>query len=473
MSAGLMEFWIEFLRNAREGLFMPTLLETVIIGLLFIAGLFAFLAFLRAGHFSALLRSEIDRAKQAHDEHARNLRQELNDNLRGFQDTTLRAFQGLGETLSTQVRDFAGRLDAGIRCIDERVLGIGTKLDQSLAHMAEEACRNRDVLRQMIEAKLDSATEKQGIASKDLREEMISNFRRFTADVAETLTQMGLLQKERLENVTGTLTAFSDKQEQSQDKLKRAVEERLDTIRAENATKLDEMRKTVDEKLHDTLEKRLGESFKLVSGQLEQVFRSVGEMKELATGVGDLKKVLTNVKSRGTWGEVSLGNLLEQIMAPDQYGTNVEVKPSSGRRVEYAIRLPGGEDGGGRPIWLPIDAKFPTGDYERLQEATERADVESIDIASKALEACIRGAAKDISEKYVHPPHSTDFAVMFLPSEGLFAETIRRAGLSDVLQRDYRVVVAGPTTLMALLNSLRMGFRSLAIQNDRAKCGRF
>jgi len=267
------------------------------------------------------------------------------------------------------------------------VLGIGTKLDQSLAHMAEEARRNCDVLREMIEAKLASATEKQGTASKDLREEMISNFRRFTADVAETLTQMGLLQKERLENVTGALAAFSEKQEQSQDKLKRAVEERLDSIRVENAAKLDEMRKTVDEKLHDTLEKRLGESFKLVSGQLEQVFRSVGEMKELATGVGDLKKVLTNVKSRGTWGVVSLGNLLEQIMAPDQYGTNIEVKPGSGQRVEYAIRLPGGEDAGGPPIWLPIDAKFPTGDYERLQEATERADVESIDIASKALEA--------------------------------------------------------------------------------------
>jgi DNA recombination protein RmuC len=264
------------------------------------------------------------------------------------------------------------------------------------------------------------------------------------------------------EELTGALKQLGELQLQVLDSARRTVEERLDAMRADNNEKLEAMRSTVDEKLHHTLEERLGASFKLVSDQLEQVFKSVGEMQSLAAGVGDLKRVLTNVKSRGTWGEVSLGGILEQVLAAEQYERNVEIRPGSGQRVEFAIRLPGADGDG--PLWLPIDAKFPTEDYERLLDAAERADPAASEAASRAIETRVRQAARDVSAKYVAPPYSTDFALLFLPTEGLYAETVRRAGLVDALQRDWRVVVAGPTTLLALLNSLRMGFRSLAIQ---------
>lgn len=257
------------------------------------------------------------------------------------------------------------------------------------------------------------------------------------------------------EEVTGAVVRLGDS-------LQRTVEGRLDAMRLDNAEKLEAMRATVDEKLHRTLEERLGASFKLVSDQLEQVFKSVGEMQSLAAGVGDLKRVLTNVKARGTWGEISLGGVLEQALTAEQYDRNVEIRPGSRQRVEFAIRLPGADGDG--PLWLPIDAKFPTEDYERLSEAAERADGAAVEIAGKAIETRIRLAARDICAKYVAPPYSTDFALLYLPTEGLYAEIVRRPGLVDALQRDCRVVVAGPTTLLALLNSLRMGFRSLAIQ---------
>jgi len=244
------------------------------------------------------------------------------------------------------------------------------------------------------------------------------------------------------------------------------IEQRLKDIEANNAARLEEMRRTVDEKLHATLEQRLGESFRLVSDRLEQVHRGLGEMQTLAAGVGDLKRVLTNVKTRGTWGEVQLEALLEQLLTADQYAKNVATVPKSADRVEFAIRLPGRPEPGGAntPVWLPIDAKFPREDYERLIEAQERADPVAVEEASRALEARIRAEARTIAEKYVAPPHTTDFALLFLPTEGLYAEVLRRPGLSDLLQRDYRVTIAGPTTLTALLNSLQMGFRTLAIE---------
>jgi DNA recombination protein RmuC len=257
------------------------------------------------------------------------------------------------------------------------------------------------------------------------------------------------------EEVMGTVARLGDS-------LQRTIESRLETMRLDNAEKLEAMRATVDEKLQATLNERLGAGFKLVGEQLDQVSRGVGEMRALADGVGDLKRVLSNVKARGTWSEVSLGGILGEVLSAEQYARNVEVRQGSGQRVEFAIRLPGAEDEG--PLWLPIDAKFPTEDYERLCEAAERADMAGVDIAGKALEARIRQAARDISTKYIAPPHSTDFALMFLPTEGLYAEIVRRVGLVDALQRDWRVVIAGPTTLLALVNSLRMGFRTLAIQ---------
>ncbi|MGE5104551.1 MAG: DNA recombination protein RmuC, partial [Betaproteobacteria bacterium] len=244
---------------------------------------------------------------------------------------------------------------------------------------------------------------------------------------------------------------------------RKTVEERLDLLRAENAQKLEQMRATVDEKLQATLEQRLGASFKQVSERLEQVHRGLGEMHSLATGVGDLKRVLTNVKSRGTWGEVQLGTLLADVLHAGQYAQNVATRPGSTERVEYAVRFPGRSEDGA-PCWLPIDAKFPLEDWQRLQDAIERADAEAVEAARRALDQFFKTQAKMIRDKYVESPHTTDFAILFVPTEGLFAEAVARPGLADTLQREYRVTLAGPTNLVAMLNSLQLGFRTLAIE---------
>ena len=240
------------------------------------------------------------------------------------------------------------------------------------------------------------------------------------------------------------------------------VDLRLKEIQQDNAKQIDKMRATVDEKLQGTLEKRLGESFKLVSDRLEQVHKGLGAMQQLASDVGGLQKVLANVKTRGGWGEVQLGNLLEQVLTSEQFARNVQTRDETAERVDFAIRLPG--DQNGAPVWLPIDAKFPTEDYQRLLAAQDKGDVDLIDSAMKNLETQLRKSAKDICAKYINPPRTTDFALMFLPTEGLYAEAIRRVGLVEQAQRDCRVIFAGPTTLAALLNSLQMGFRTLAIQ---------
>ena len=246
------------------------------------------------------------------------------------------------------------------------------------------------------------------------------------------------------------------------------VEAKLSAIQADNEKKLEQVRATVDEKLHATLEQRLGESFKQVADRLEQVHRGLGEMQTLAKDVGSLNRVLNNVKSRGTFGEVQLAGLLEQVFTPDQYGVNVETVPHSGARVEFAIKLPGRRDDG-LPLWLPIDAKFPREDYERLLDAQERADKPEAEAAGRALEMRLRLEAKTIREKYVAPPHTTEFAILFVPTEGLYAEALRRPGLMEALQREYRVTLAGPTTLLATLTSLQMGFRTLALEKRSAE----
>jgi DNA recombination protein RmuC len=240
------------------------------------------------------------------------------------------------------------------------------------------------------------------------------------------------------------------------------VDLRLKQLQDDNAKQIDKMRATVDEKLQGTLEKRLGESFKLVSDRLEQVHQGLGAMRQLASDVGGLQKVLTNVRTRGGWGEVQLGSLLEEVLTPEQFAKNVKTREESADHVEFAIKLPGDENGA--PVWLPIDAKFPTEDYQRLVSAQEKGDVAMVDDAMKNLETQLKRCAKDICQKYINPPRTTDFALMFLPTEGLYAEAIRRVGLSEQVQRDCRVIFAGPTTLVALLNSLQMGFRTLAIQ---------
>jgi DNA recombination protein RmuC len=264
-------------------------------------------------------------------------------------------------------------------------------------------------------------------------------------------------------SLTSQLGAFSESNERRMDALRQSVDERLRVLQEDNAARLEQMRVTVDERLQGTLEARLGESFRVVSERLEQVHRGLGEMQALAAGVGDLKKVLTNVKTRGTWGEVQLGTLLEQVLAPAQYDANVATKAGSADRVEFAIKLPG-RDQSDSSVWLPIDAKFPQENYQRLLEASDRGDADAVESAAKELDAFIKVAARDIRDKYLDPPGTTDFGILFLPTEGLYAEVLRRPGLADLVQRDMRVVLAGPTTLWAVLNSLQMGFRTLAIE---------
>jgi DNA recombination protein RmuC len=288
--------------------------------------------------------------------------------------------------------------------------------------------------------------EEQRTGRNDSREETAAGLQRFGESMQARLEKLNETTERRLGDVRLTLDG------------------RLKDIQADNATKLEQMRQTVDEKLQSTLETRLGESFRLVSERLEQVHLGLGEMRTLATGVGDLKRVLGNVKTRGIFGEVALAGILEQVMTAEQYSANVATIPGSNERVEFAIRLPGALDQPNVPLWLPIDAKFPREDYERLLDAQERADADAATVAGLALERRIRDEAKTIALKYVSPPHTTDFAIMFLPTEGLYAEVLRRPGIVEALQRDHRVVVAGPTTLSAILNSLRMGFRTLAIE---------
>jgi len=275
--------------------------------------------------------------------------------------------------------------------------------------------------------------------------------------------QLALLQKTLSDTLANQLGALSESNARRMAEVRQTLEAQLAQLQTTNAAKLDEMRATVDEKLQTTLQARLGESFKQVAERLEQVHKGLGEMQTLAQGVGDLKHLLTNVKTRGMFGEAQLASLLEQVFVPDQYAVQVATRPGSKNVVDFAIKLPGRSDSG-EPLWLPIDAKFPNEDYERLLDAQGRADVLGAEVAGKALEMRIRLEAKSIAEKYVEPPHTTDFAILFLPTEGLYAEVLRRPGLMESLQRDHRITLAGPTTLLAMLSSLQMGFRTLALE---------
>jgi DNA recombination protein RmuC len=293
-----------------------------------------------------------------------------------------------------------------------------------------------------------------------MRQAMLAQAKSARDEQAQSLTRFG-------DTINQSLLALTESNAQRMGEVRATLESKIRDLQTDNANRLEEMRKTVDEKLHATLELRLGESFKLVSDRLEKVHQGLGEMQQLAIGVGDLKRVLTNVKTRGTWGEVQLEMLLEQVLTPEQYAKNVETVPGSGERVEFAIKLPGNGNGDGAnntPVWLPIDAKFPKEQYERLAEAAERADADGVAQAGRELERAVRLEAKKIAEKYVSPPLTTDFAILFLPTEGLYAEVMRRPGLADDLQRVHRVSIAGPSTLSALLNSLQMGFRTLALE---------
>lgn len=315
----------------------------------------------------------------------------------------------------------------------------------------------------LFQGEFAHSREENNINSRQGREEMGQALKRFSDSQLTQMAEVANLQRSQLDIFSKQLNNLSQTNEQKLEHLRKTVEERLQLIQQDNSQKLELMRLTVDEKLTNTLEQRLGESFKMVSDRLEQVHKGLGEMQTLASGVGDLKKVLTNVKTRGTWGEIQLGNLLEQVLTPEQFSTNVATKSGSKDRVEFAINIPA-KDGSEQIVYLPIDAKFPLEDYNRLLDAQEQGDLPRISEAEKALEYRIKSEAKSIHEKYVDPPATTDFAILYLPIEGLYAEVLRRPGLCELLQRDYKVVIAGPTTLAALLNSLQMGFRTLAIE---------
>jgi len=336
---------------------------------------------------------------------------------------------GLAKLQTDRIEAFSRDLGTLAKSNEVRLEDLRAGVDERLGAFQEASGRNLQVLQQ---------GEREG-----------------RAEVSGTLKRFG-------EGLDQRLAALVESNEKRLGEVRMTLETKLKELAGDNMQKLEQMRQTVDEKLHATLEMRLSESFRLVSDRLEQVHKGLGEMQTLAAGVGDLKRVLTNVKTRGVWGEIQLGSLLEQMLAPDQYAANVETRRGTGERVEFAIRLPGHDPE--RALWLPIDAKFPREDYERLLDAQERADAVAVEEAAKALEARIRVEARTIRDKYLEPPATTDFAVLFLPTESLYAEVLRRRGLLEFLQREYRVTVSGPTTLTALLNSLQMGFRTLAIE---------
>jgi DNA recombination protein RmuC len=365
------------------------------------------------------LRDEIARNRDESGQHSRELRQEVSTSLKTIGDSTL---QNLGELSRVQ---------------SERLADV-------FAHLGQ-------------------LTETHQLGASQLREEVNTSVRHLNNSVLQSMTELATVQKGQMEGFATQLGALTTSNETRLDALRTTVETKLQVIREDITRQLEQVRQTVDEKLQGALEKRLGESFQLVSERLEQVHKGLGEMQTLASGVGDLKKVLTNVKVRGNWGEVQLGNLLEQVLTPDQYATNVATRDHGGERVEFAVKLPGRGEGD-EPVWLPIDAKFPQEDYARLVEAQERGDGDAAEAASRALEMRVRGCAKDICDKYLAPPRTTDFGILFLPTEGLYAEVLRRTGLVELLHRECRVIIAGPTTLFAILNSLQMGFRTLAIQ---------
>lgn len=317
---------------------------------------------------------------------------------------------------------------------------------------------------QAIREEFRLAREESAHAARNLREEVSAGQKASMDTQVKTIGEMRKSQSDQLGSIAQRIQELTASNRSELETLRITVDAQLKHLQESNEKKLDQIRETVDEKLQSTLEKRLGESFKLVSERLEAVQHGLGEMQSLATGVGDLKRMLTNVKTRGTWGEVQLSAILEQILTPDQYGKNVNIKDGTQESVEYAVRLPGGDDEPESCVWMPIDSKFPQEDYLRLVESADAADADGVQKATASLIRSINNSAKEIRDKYIDPPKTTDFAIMFLPTEGLYAEVLRQPGQVERIQQDFRIVIAGPTTLSAILNSLRVGFRTLAIE---------
>jgi DNA recombination protein RmuC len=376
------------------------------------------------------VRDEVAQSRAESATGSKQLREEVVNTLKALSETITQTMADLAGIQRTQLEAFSGQIASLTKSSGEKLDGI----------------------------RLEFAT-----GAKELRGEVIAALKGITEATTRTMGELANAQKAQLDAMSSAIGKLSDSNEKKLEAIRATVEGKLQSMQTDSAKQLEQMRQTVDEKLQGTLEKRLGESFKQVSERLEEVHKGLGEMQTLATGVGDLKKVLTNVKTRGTWGEVQLGALLEQVLNRDQFATNVATK-DGGERVEYAIKLPGQGADKDELVWLPVDAKFPVEDYQRLIEAQEKADAEAVEATGKQLENRVRACAAEICQKYLNPPRTTDFAILFLPIEGLFAEVIRRTGLTEVIQRECRVVIAGPTTLWSILNSLQMGFRTLAIQ---------
>jgi len=370
-------------------------------------------------------------------------------------------FSTLAETLRRVEDVIERRLDALTGAMSESITRLTDSNQQQLTRVAQTFEERMTLLANDLSGKHDSMRTEANENRRAHREEISARLKDAHDTVIRTLGEMQNGYKQQIEMFRQDIERLSAANQQRLEAVRATVDQRLEAIQKNNSEQLESMRSTVDEKLNYTLEKRLGESFRQVSERLEQVHKGLGEMHSLASGVGDLKKVFANVKMRGGWGEVQLGALLEEMLAPDQFVRNLKTHELSGECVEFAVKLPGKDEA---PVYLPLDAKFPLDDYQRLVDAFESGDLENVEVFSKELERRIKSCAKDIHEKYVNPPRTTDFAIMFLPVEGLYAEVLRRPGLADMIRRDFHVVLAGPTTLAAILSSLQMGFRTLAIE---------
>jgi DNA recombination protein RmuC len=394
-----------------------------------------------------LLRRSVEQTERGIRDEFSRLRQELAGQGQALENDVTGSLKALNDSLLQQIGVLGHgndqRFDQLRQGVEQRLNSFSTETNQKIELLRRSSAEAAGSWHAGLSQGLDQLQSAMNLASQQSREEMSTSLTRVSESVVKSLMDMTADQKLQLGEIRTT------------------VDTRLVSMSSDNEKRLEQMRQTVDEKLQGTLEARLGQSFQLVSERLEQVHKGLGEMQTLASGVGDLKRVLTNVKTRGTWGEVQLEALLEQILAPEQYAKNVSTTGTQ-ERVEFAIKLPGREIG--RTCWLPVDAKFPVEDYQRLVEASERGDSNAVEEATRKLEATLRLCARTICEKYLMPPATTDFGILFLATEGLYAEALRRTGLAESLQREYRVILTGPNTFAAILNSLQMGFRTLTIQ---------
>ena len=433
---------------APETLLWIILVVSVLIAILVIAAMVR----ISVGFQAAVkdVRDELRASREEARSSGKDLREEVSDGLKSTNDTLFNTLDKLGNSQQTQLEG----------------------MTKQIKELTESNQITLDRIRTTLDSRVKELQDGNEKKLVEMRKEVSEGMKSTNESLSKTLDGLGNAQQTQLEGMTKQIRELSEANQVSLDRIRTTFDSRVKELQESNEKKLNEMRKTVDEKLHDTLEKRLGESFKLVSDRLDAVHKGLGEMQNLATGVGDLKRVLTNVKARGTWAEFQLGAILEQILTTEQYEKNVCVKVGSAERVEYAVRLPGPKDEPGSCVWLPIDSKFPQEDYIRLQDAADKADPDAVRLAADGLARAVRSSAKDIHDKYINPPNTTDFGIMFLATEGLYAEVLRQTTLTDDLQQRYRIVLAGPTTLVAILSSLRMGFQTLAIEQRTSEVWR-